>query len=299
LFHSISILFYYYDSSDWVKDYSIRFNGCETISSFEGNKGMQPQVLAKFKLCPTDSCRYGNSGSCNKGGDYVVELKEFVNAIHNDTDYNDVNDLVECKELGSSSSNSSYQRYYSGAYCTSKGVFIGAFKDSTCTKKAPSDTFESYMGYSMPTDPLVTYDCVSCMESNNNNGNGNGNNDDIYDSDSVSDMCEGLYKDAGKCESKMDSDVVLYPDTTACEMIQTTLVQLDRAFTRSSRGRAAPSVMFAWMFGLASVVMGAYIFVLKKQEHRTNGVNLLDGCTGTNKWWNLLDGTGLNKWWVF
>jgi hypothetical protein len=364
--------------SNWVKDYSIKFNGCSSIPSFEREEGMRAQVLAKFQLCPSDSCRDGKSGSCSKGGDYVVELNDFVEAIQNaklsaneyncavsydsceyqcqygtyvytassssyttddannnngdnndndneeaciyqcmsddgysfcsnENEDNDMNELVECRELGEdnnnnnnngnnnyySSSSSSYQRYYSGAYCTSKGVFIGTFTDSTCTKKAPSGTFERYMGYSMPTDPLVTYECVSCKESNNDNENNNGNNnannqygDDYYDYDSVSDTCEELYEDAGKCESSMDSSVVMYKDTSSCEMIQTTLVQLDRAFNNSTRGRAPASVMFAWLFGLASVVMGAYIFVLKRQERRTNGVNLLDG-------------TGINKWWVF
>jgi hypothetical protein len=47
--------------------------------------------------------------------------------------------------------------YYVGAYCTSSGVYAATFTDSTCTKKAPSGTYEKYnYGYSLPTEPLVS-----------------------------------------------------------------------------------------------------------------------------------------------
>lgn len=75
-----------------------------------------------------------------------------------------MNELAECKALNENKNNNnnngeSSVTYYVGAYCTSKGVYAGVFTDSTCTKKAPSGTYELYSnnGASLPTEALVSY----------------------------------------------------------------------------------------------------------------------------------------------
>eukprot|EP00591_Stephanopyxis_turris_P012589 CAMPEP_0195508992 /NCGR_PEP_ID=MMETSP0794_2-20130614/2054_1 /TAXON_ID=515487 /ORGANISM="Stephanopyxis turris, Strain CCMP 815" /LENGTH=379 /DNA_ID=CAMNT_0040636097 /DNA_START=37 /DNA_END=1176 /DNA_ORIENTATION=- len=65
----------------WVADYSIVFHSCHTTVQYgrgdeEDGNGMETQNLAHFRLCPSDSC----STTCSGGGDYVVELNEFVDA---------------------------------------------------------------------------------------------------------------------------------------------------------------------------------------------------------------------------
>lgn len=76
------------DSYDftWVTDYSIKFDSCHTTLSFraQGNSGdsdgapTESERLVLFKLCPTDKC-----SSCNGGAEYLVELKDFVEAYMN------------------------------------------------------------------------------------------------------------------------------------------------------------------------------------------------------------------------
>lgn len=74
-----------YDFS-WVTDYSIKFDSCHTTLSFraQGNSGdadgapTESERLVLFKLCPTNKC-----SSCSGGAEYVVELKEFVEAYLN------------------------------------------------------------------------------------------------------------------------------------------------------------------------------------------------------------------------
>ena len=72
----------------WVSDYSIRFDSCHTTLSFraEGGGGsadgedMEPTEsmrLVHFKLCPTNGC---SASSCKNGADYLVEMREFVEA---------------------------------------------------------------------------------------------------------------------------------------------------------------------------------------------------------------------------
>ena len=40
---------------------------------YERDEGLRSSLLAKFKLCPTGKC-----GTCHNAGEYVVEMKEFV-----------------------------------------------------------------------------------------------------------------------------------------------------------------------------------------------------------------------------
>ena len=70
----------------WVADYSIRFDSCHTTLAFRADAGnsadeedgapTESMRLVHFKLCPTDSC----DGKCQHGADYLVEMREFVEA---------------------------------------------------------------------------------------------------------------------------------------------------------------------------------------------------------------------------
>jgi len=68
----------------WLNKYSIRFHSCHTIHSFggemeggggeEGSNPIGNQHLVNFKLCPSDD----DCSKCKYGGQYVVELREFM-----------------------------------------------------------------------------------------------------------------------------------------------------------------------------------------------------------------------------
>jgi hypothetical protein len=211
------------------------------------------------------------------------------NQDDNDDDGVDMNELAECRALGDDDNNnnnnnnnqnyeygqaSSYVQYYTGVQCTSSGVYAGTFTDSMCNKKAPNGTYESYTGgYSLPTEALVSYDCISCKESSNQDGDNQYGND-YYDQDSVLDTCEELYEQAGKCESNVQD--ATYPDTSGCELIHTTLPKLDRAFA-SSIGSTPASVVLAWVFGLGCVGMGGYIYTLFAKDKKKVDLSRSDG----------------------
>lgn len=44
----------YYTS--WMTKYSMKWEGCHSIPQFERDEGMRTMLLAKFRMCPTDSC---------------------------------------------------------------------------------------------------------------------------------------------------------------------------------------------------------------------------------------------------
>ena len=80
----------------------------------------------------------------------------------------DMDQFGECRAMegqnnnnnNNNNNNGNYntQVYYTGAYCTSKGLYAGIFTDSSCTVQAPSGTYEKLnYGYTLPTEPLVEH----------------------------------------------------------------------------------------------------------------------------------------------
>lgn len=62
-----------YNYYSWIADAALKFDGCASIPMFEREEGLRSNLVAKFKLCPNNSC-----GSCHNGGEYIVEMREFV-----------------------------------------------------------------------------------------------------------------------------------------------------------------------------------------------------------------------------
>jgi hypothetical protein len=193
-----------------------------------------------------------------------------------------MNELVECRALNEQNGNNnnkngnnnyygsySTEIYYVGAYCTSSGVYVGTFTDSTCTKHAPSGTYEKYMyGYSLPTTPLVSTGCLSCAassSSNNNNNNGQNNNNNYNNGNSVSELCSKLYQQAGKCETNLKG--VTYKDESSCDMIHNILPKLNSAF-KSATGGPEVAKVCAWAFGFGFFALAGYVFLLHKKVMR-------------------------------
>lgn len=67
--------------TSFMANYSIKYLSCSSLVQInrEGGGGdegvLYTQHLVKFALCPSDSC-----GSCAGGGEYVVNMMEFVDA---------------------------------------------------------------------------------------------------------------------------------------------------------------------------------------------------------------------------
>lgn len=88
----------------WVQNYSIKFESCHTIAEFRADGGsnsndeadaspIEMTRLVKFKLCPTLDYEYDTTsssasqyqytascGSCKHGAEYLVEMREFLEA---------------------------------------------------------------------------------------------------------------------------------------------------------------------------------------------------------------------------
>jgi hypothetical protein len=230
-----------------------------------------------------------NNNNNNNGDNYCYYTCMSENGMSFCEDDNengqDMNELMECRQLGGDNNNqnnqyyygnSNYQVYYVGPYCTSTGVYVATFTDSQCSHFAPEGIYEKYYGYSLPTKSLVGTDCISCLAPAENNGEDNAN--DAYAQEEVYEFCSELYEDAGKCEENMD---VQYPNNNSCELMHVTLARLDKAMHGSAR---RPAVGLAWFFGISLAVLSSYVVwmhVKLRKNGQDNQVNLLPKFPGT------------------
>jgi hypothetical protein len=77
------------DNSDYsfLKSYSLKFQGCHHVQQWNDSGDDNDEVriktkrLARFRLCPADSCNSDKSAGCTAHfGDYVVDLNTFVSS---------------------------------------------------------------------------------------------------------------------------------------------------------------------------------------------------------------------------
>jgi hypothetical protein len=73
------------DDYAFVGDYSIKFQGCHHVQQWnedaddEDSVRIKTKRLARFRLCPVDTCSDNKSAGCtSKYGDYVVDMNTFV-----------------------------------------------------------------------------------------------------------------------------------------------------------------------------------------------------------------------------
>jgi hypothetical protein len=137
--------------------------------------------------------------------------------------------------------------------------------DETCSYPANQNIVSkfgltNYIPYT--TESLIDSNCISCKEPSNYN---NKNYNDQQDADEVTEVCERLYEESGKCETNIQS--TYYPVTYACEFIKT----LKASGTRmSNKSMAIPAKVFATLFAATTVVFGGVAYHLHQKVQRTD-----------------------------
>jgi len=69
----------------WITGMSVKFQGCFHITQWNADADGEEDVrimtkrLARFRLCPTDSCAASDAGGCESGyGDYIIDMNTYV-----------------------------------------------------------------------------------------------------------------------------------------------------------------------------------------------------------------------------
>ena len=172
-------------------------------------------------------------------------------------------------------------QYYIGPYCAEQGgaIYLGFFTDDSCTTFADSyagaTTFKSLTGESLPyaKTSIITEDCLSCKEPQGYNDDGN----DAQDANQVSDMCEQIYEDSGKCENGLKSaGYVSQANDNACNYISgIKVVRRDGIITQVGSKANKTASIFIGIFVVSFVLLAAYVYYLKTKLDRAS-INLTD-----------------------
>jgi len=207
------------------------------------------------------------------------------NANNNNQDAFDLGDYTDCAGANIQYNNNNGGRqldqavdYYMGPYCAEQGgsIYLGLFTDDSCTTFADDyggkEAYYSMTGRELPYGEtnMITMDCYSCMAADaqynyngNDNNNNNGNNGGY-----VSEMCEMVYSQAGKCENHLDANGV-YPNYNACSYIQGIQVIRKNGIIVSSGSKANKTAsIFIGIFVVAFVLLSAYVYYLKTKLDR-------------------------------
>jgi len=241
-----------------------------------------------FQLCPSDTC----GGTC-RGGEYLVEMRYFVEAYmdhklasceqiaedcgcyyddlclsycyaaagldgcggdNGDDDWeSEVKQYLECEAIADYDDD--YMSVYVGAYCSSNGknIYLGTFKDRQCSQKAAEGAYKSLKGRELP------YTSESLVDNDCIACGGTRNN--YYGTNQVLEFCEEIYGNSTKCERNLD----LYnKDTGGCEYIHKILPRLEAL----ANGTIPASTVFAWVFGITTLCAGGAVLFLFTKTRR-------------------------------
>ena len=219
-----------------------------------------------FRLCPSSGeCSDAAGKGCGAGyGDYIVGMNTFVNEyleqkrdeMQADDNFK-IEQLAECRQYNTDK-DSEYADgvYYVGPTCSADGtgIRVALFSDEACSTLEETVTFEDISaGISLPYSEggLISQSCEACYSVNDNNEAG------------LNEMCMGLYEQAGKCESKMETFHSAGKTETACEAIS--------ALVPKTKKSGAGKVI-GWLF-FAMVVVGlvGFAFTAMKKKSTKEG----------------------------
>ena len=215
-------------------------------------------------------CENYLQNTCNCGDDGERRLDEedceyncFTNAgmyqcIDDDEDGFNAEDYMACAQLDGG--NDDANAYFVGPYCAEQGgaVFLGMFTDDSCTESAKV-TFKSVQGSSLPyeNESIIGSDCMSCAEMADGNDDGN-------DEDGVSEQCEAIYYDAGKCETSLPSGTVYEKNTNGCNYMEgIKIVRENGVIVRGSIKPSPAATAFIVIFAMLFAAMAFYVWYLR------------------------------------
>lgn len=218
-----------------------------------------------------DTCQYTCYNA--KGLDVICGIKNPNNQNGNNNKNNNnfkIQDYMGCGKVQFNN-----VKYYLGPYCSEQGgaIFLGLFSDDSCTtftdESSGASTYLTAAGTDMPyaTTNIVNMDCLDCSESADYQA---GN--DANDVDTVKEVCENIYKVAGKCETNL---AISNKNNVACTYMEgIKITRKDGTIVQSKSGSKTASV-FIGLFCVSFCFLAAYVYYLKTKLDRAS-INLSD-----------------------
>jgi hypothetical protein len=179
--------------------------------------------------------------------------------------------------------NGFYGVYYVAPYCATDGasIHLGVFYDQQCMNKAEDSVYgDKNYGATLPYSSgvkslVIANDCIACLDTQNDDNNNNNNNNNNNGNYEITELCENTYMESAKCETNMG---LQYPDTSGCSFINDILPRMEKSLSTNSKaktssGGGGAATAFAWVFGISTVLFGAYAYFLYRKIKR-GSVNL-------------------------
>jgi len=216
-----------------------------------------------------DKCEYNCFN--NKNYSHCIENNPYYDDGQNEKEEDfDLDGYTYCAQVGGGNEDRKRQlnedeaEYFLGPFCGDRGdsIYLGMFTENTCTEYADSsagaDTYYETYGSEIPYHgvSLVDKSCYTCKDYN-------------YDEGEVEtrEICPDIYDGSGKCEAKISTDVIAYPNENACNYIDGIKVLKHSANGvvyrpyHGTKGAALAIAFFATLF----IVLAFYVCNLRSR----------------------------------
>merc|ERR1712043_34238 len=146
-------------------------------------------------------------------------------------------------------------------------IKIGVFTDDQCTEFA-GKSFYQITGLDLPytEQSIVEDECRSCKEADeyDENAQYNDYNDNQQEAEEPRELCEILYKTAGKCETYMGETLGYGINENACNYMKgIKMVRTDGLLDVSDARPSAVATAFIVIFVMAFAAMAFYVWYLR------------------------------------
>lgn len=223
--------------------YNVKMYSDTMVNNAYADTVLAVKSFIMYRLCPSDSCdtcnqNYGEyvadieeyldamtkyseeqfedmceNCECNNNDDCSCQQQCDAYENQEENGYVDATDYVQCQKVEYESDDDNDGDddgnivLYVGPRCANSGtrIKIGVFQDENCW--VPYDDIDvgtllgNKLSYHLLRSTYSGSSCVSCMEDNDNEEEGDAN-----DADNVKEMCENIYDESAKCETKHDFD---------------------------------------------------------------------------------------------
>jgi len=194
----------------------------------------------------------------------------------------DINEYLECAQYDPPEAYYGNRRdrklaqqeieYFLGPYCADQGgqIHMGLFEDDTCTNFADelgyggATTFSSIsngksLPYSSASKSLVDSGCWSCKQVDENAYY------NAYAEEEVTEFCEMVYMEAGKCETYLAYGY----NENACTYLEGIKMTRKNGIIISGTGsKNKVAGAFIGIFAVSFVLLGSYVYYLKSKLDR-------------------------------
>uniref|UniRef100_A0A7S2W4T5 Uncharacterized protein n=1 Tax=Eucampia antarctica TaxID=49252 RepID=A0A7S2W4T5_9STRA len=278
-------------------DYIIDMN--VFLEAYIQNKQEQEEYMCEYTMNNVCDCEDGddkgddfNADYCeydcymDRGMDYCVENNPYVDDEQEQEQF-ELEDYMECGQWEAPDDDNRRLEedeevgYYLGPYCADQGgkIYLGMFNDEECTnfvdENGGKNTYADLAGESLPysRESLIGSDCFSCMQ-NKDVEEGDDNNDEEAE-DEIKEICEQVYQQSGKCETRLSSSTGADINEGGCNYIEGIKIVRRNGTVISGGSKNKVASAFIGIFAVSFVLLGAYVYYLKTKLDRAK-INLSD-----------------------